>query len=150
MQIGLDGVQLLGGHGFTKEHPVERWYRDLRAIGVAEASSSSERPGHTQGTCDDQSRTSQETQGFCESGPPGRCQIFRPVSRKYDLAEHEYPVELDTMAAMVEALNDSGQGAAARHSAAKVRPRSPMAKMPTAETWPDSSTSSKLAGVTSD
>ncbi|HPX36958.1 MAG TPA: acyl-CoA dehydrogenase family protein [Mycobacterium sp.] len=36
MRIGLDGVQLLGGHGFTKEHPVERWYRDLRAIGVAE------------------------------------------------------------------------------------------------------------------
>lgn len=36
MQIGLDGVQLLGGHGFTKEHPAERWYRDLRAIGIAE------------------------------------------------------------------------------------------------------------------
>ena len=36
MKIGSDGVQLLGGHGFTKEHPVERWYRDLRAIGVAE------------------------------------------------------------------------------------------------------------------
>ena len=36
MRIGLDGVQLLGGHGFTKEHPVERWYRDLRALGVAE------------------------------------------------------------------------------------------------------------------
>jgi alkylation response protein AidB-like acyl-CoA dehydrogenase len=36
MRIGLDGVQLLGGHGYTKEHPVERWYRDLRAIGVAE------------------------------------------------------------------------------------------------------------------
>jgi alkylation response protein AidB-like acyl-CoA dehydrogenase len=36
MQIGLDGVQLLGGHGFTKEHPVERWYRDLRVLGVAE------------------------------------------------------------------------------------------------------------------
>jgi hypothetical protein len=36
MQIGLDGVQLLGGHGYTKEHPVERWYRDLRAIAVAE------------------------------------------------------------------------------------------------------------------
>jgi alkylation response protein AidB-like acyl-CoA dehydrogenase len=36
MQIGLDGVQLLGGHGFTKEHPVERWYRDLRAIAVME------------------------------------------------------------------------------------------------------------------
>jgi len=36
MQIGSDGVQLLGGHGYTKEHPVERWYRDLRALGVAE------------------------------------------------------------------------------------------------------------------
>ena len=35
MKIGTDGVQLLGGHGFTKEYPVERWYRDLRIIGVA-------------------------------------------------------------------------------------------------------------------
>ncbi|MEX1140973.1 MAG: acyl-CoA dehydrogenase family protein [Thermoleophilaceae bacterium] len=36
MKIGSDGVQLLGGHGFIKEHPVERWYRDLRAAGVME------------------------------------------------------------------------------------------------------------------
>jgi alkylation response protein AidB-like acyl-CoA dehydrogenase len=36
MRIGLDGVQLLGGHGFVKEHPVERWYRDLRAISIME------------------------------------------------------------------------------------------------------------------
>jgi alkylation response protein AidB-like acyl-CoA dehydrogenase len=36
MQIGSQGVQLLGGHGFVKEHPVERWYRDLRAAGVME------------------------------------------------------------------------------------------------------------------
>jgi alkylation response protein AidB-like acyl-CoA dehydrogenase len=36
MRIGLDGVQLLGGHGYVKEHPVERWYRDLRAIAVME------------------------------------------------------------------------------------------------------------------
>lgn len=36
MVMGLDGVQLLGGHGFTKEHPVERWYRDMRAVGIAE------------------------------------------------------------------------------------------------------------------
>lgn len=34
MKIGNDGVQLLGGHGFTKEHPVERWYRDLRATAI--------------------------------------------------------------------------------------------------------------------
>jgi alkylation response protein AidB-like acyl-CoA dehydrogenase len=36
MKIGTDGVQLLGGHGFVKEHPVERWYRDLRAVGLME------------------------------------------------------------------------------------------------------------------
>ncbi|MGH7271341.1 MAG: acyl-CoA dehydrogenase family protein [Polyangiaceae bacterium] len=36
MKIGSDGVQLLGGHGFIKEHPVERFYRNLRAIGILE------------------------------------------------------------------------------------------------------------------
>ena len=35
-RIGSDGVQLLGGHGYVKEHPVERWYRDLSAVGVME------------------------------------------------------------------------------------------------------------------
>lgn len=34
MTLGTDSVQLLGGHGFTKEHPVERWYRDLRSLAV--------------------------------------------------------------------------------------------------------------------
>jgi alkylation response protein AidB-like acyl-CoA dehydrogenase len=36
MAIGSDGVQLLGGHGYVKEHPVERWYRDLRSVGLME------------------------------------------------------------------------------------------------------------------
>lgn len=36
MQIGSSGVQLLGGHGYVKEHPVERWYRDLRSIALME------------------------------------------------------------------------------------------------------------------
>ena len=36
MAIGSDGVQMLGGHGYVKEHPVERWYRDLRAAGLME------------------------------------------------------------------------------------------------------------------
>ena len=35
-RIGSDGVQLLGGHGYIKEHPVERWYRDLTSAGVME------------------------------------------------------------------------------------------------------------------
>ena len=34
MKIGTDGVQLLGGHGFCREHPVEMWYRHLRAIAI--------------------------------------------------------------------------------------------------------------------
>ena len=37
MKIGTDGVQILGGHGFTKEHPAERWYRDLRATAVLQS-----------------------------------------------------------------------------------------------------------------
>lgn len=36
MKIGTDGVQLLGGHGFCREHPVELWYRSLRAIDTLE------------------------------------------------------------------------------------------------------------------
>jgi alkylation response protein AidB-like acyl-CoA dehydrogenase len=35
-RIGSDAVGLLGGHGYVKEYPVERWYRDLRAAGVIE------------------------------------------------------------------------------------------------------------------
>lgn len=35
MEIGTNGVQLLGGHGFVKEHPVEQWYRNLRGAAVA-------------------------------------------------------------------------------------------------------------------
>ncbi|MGD8860438.1 MAG: acyl-CoA dehydrogenase family protein [Myxococcales bacterium] len=34
MQIGTNGIQLLGGHGFIRDHMVELWYRNLRAIGI--------------------------------------------------------------------------------------------------------------------
>ncbi|RNL79381.1 acyl-CoA dehydrogenase family protein [Nocardioides marmorisolisilvae] len=34
--------------------------------------------------------------------------MLRPISRKYDQAEHEYPVELDMLAAMIDGLADSG------------------------------------------
>jgi alkylation response protein AidB-like acyl-CoA dehydrogenase len=40
MKIGTDGVQLLGGHGFCREHPVEMWYRNLRAIAILEGAAS--------------------------------------------------------------------------------------------------------------
>jgi len=32
--------------------------------------------------------------------------IFRPISRKYDVAEHDYPVELDLLASGLNGLND--------------------------------------------
>ena len=35
-QVGSNGVQLLGGHGFVKEFDNERWYRDLRGAGLIE------------------------------------------------------------------------------------------------------------------
>ncbi len=34
--------------------------------------------------------------------------MLRPVSRKYDRAEHEYPKELDMLAAMIDGLAESG------------------------------------------
>ena len=34
--------------------------------------------------------------------------MLRPISRKYDAAEHEYPKELDMLAAMIDGLAESG------------------------------------------
>ncbi|HEY3758884.1 MAG TPA: acyl-CoA dehydrogenase family protein [Solirubrobacteraceae bacterium] len=42
-------------------------------------------------------------------------EVFRPISRKYDLAEHEYPKELDMLASVIDGMNDgsdAGAGAA--------------------------------------
>jgi acyl-CoA dehydrogenase len=43
-------------------------------------------------------------------------EVFRPVSRKYDQAEHAYPKELDMLAALIDGMNDGsdlgGAGAA--------------------------------------
>jgi acyl-CoA dehydrogenase len=36
-------------------------------------------------------------------------EIFRANSRKYDLAEHEYPKELDILAALLDGMNESGE-----------------------------------------
>jgi acyl-CoA dehydrogenase len=40
-------------------------------------------------------------------------EVFRKNSRKYDLAEHEYPKELDMLAAVIEGSNPAGAGAGA-------------------------------------
>jgi acyl-CoA dehydrogenase len=35
-------------------------------------------------------------------------EVFRPISRKYDLAEHEYPKELDMLAALIDGMEEGG------------------------------------------
>jgi len=42
----------------------------------------------------------------------GAARMLRPVSRKYDLNEHAYPIELDTLAALFEALSESNKSLA--------------------------------------
>ena len=36
-------------------------------------------------------------------------EVFRPISRKYDRAEHEYPKELDMLASLIDGMNASGE-----------------------------------------
>jgi acyl-CoA dehydrogenase len=40
-------------------------------------------------------------------------EVLRPISRKYDLAEHEYPKELDMLAAMIDGLDEGGASSGA-------------------------------------
>lgn len=35
-------------------------------------------------------------------------EVFRPISRKYDTAEHSYPKELDLLAALIDGMSDGG------------------------------------------
>ena len=37
LRCGDDGVQILGGHGYIKDHPVEKWFRDAVTLTVLEA-----------------------------------------------------------------------------------------------------------------
>ena len=48
-------------------------------------------------------------------------EMLRPISRKYDLAEHDYPTELDLVASMLDGMNagDSGAGVGADQSKQK-------------------------------
>ena len=92
MQIGSSGVQLLGGHGYVKEHPVERWYRDLRSIAVME--------GVVFGLMTINLEVPKKFGMLINQAHQVSTEIFRPISRKYDTAEHEYPKELDMLASL--------------------------------------------------
>lgn len=46
-------------------------------------------------------------QAVIEKGHQGAAEMLRPISRKYDLAEHAYPVELDTLAELFEGMSEA-------------------------------------------
>jgi len=52
--------------------------------------------------------TPKKHKAFVEQAHQVAMNMLRPISRKYDLAEHAYPKELDMLAAMVDGLEQSG------------------------------------------
>ena len=46
-------------------------------------------------------------QAVIEKGHQGAAELLRPISRKYDLKEHANPVELDTVTALFEGIQDA-------------------------------------------
>ena len=49
-------------------------------------------------------------------------EVFRPNSRAYDRAEHTRPKELDLLAAVIDGLNDAGQGDSGAAGVRRTRP----------------------------
>jgi acyl-CoA dehydrogenase len=39
-------------------------------------------------------------------------EVFRPISRKYDIAEHAYPKELDMLASLIDGMNEGSENGA--------------------------------------
>jgi len=56
--------------------------------------------------------------------------LLRPNSRRYDLLEHEYPKELDMLAAMVDGLSESGAAGGAGASGVRAESSEPAAGEP--------------------
>jgi acyl-CoA dehydrogenase len=46
-------------------------------------------------------------QAVIEKGHQGAAEMIRPISRKYDLKEHAYPVELETLASLFEGISNA-------------------------------------------
>lgn len=39
MQTALDAIQIFGGYGYTKDYPVERYFRDAKVTEIYEGTS---------------------------------------------------------------------------------------------------------------
>ena len=46
-------------------------------------------------------------QAVIDKGHQGAAEMIRPISRKYDLKEHAYPVELETLASLFEGISQA-------------------------------------------
>jgi acyl-CoA dehydrogenase len=57
--------------------------------------------------------TPRKFRAFINQAHQVAAEMLRPNSRRYDLAEHAYPVELDMLAALVDGLGASGNGTGA-------------------------------------
>jgi len=56
--------------------------------------------------------TPKKFRGLVDQAQQVAREIFRPNSRRYDRAEHEYPKELDMLGALLDGMNASGVGGA--------------------------------------
>lgn len=76
----------------------------------------------------------------------GAAEMMRPIARKYDLKEHAYPVELDTLINLFEGAAESFNFAGAIRFATRTKART---KTTTVPTWPPWYRRWRPAGATS-
>ncbi len=43
VRVANEGVQVFGGYGFTKDYPVEKYYRDVKLLTIGEGTSEIQR-----------------------------------------------------------------------------------------------------------
>ena len=49
MRVTEEAIQILGGYGYTREYPVERWHRDAKIHTIFEGTSRDPAAGHRPG-----------------------------------------------------------------------------------------------------
>src|SRR5690606_23940392 len=65
--------------------------------------------------------TPKKFRGFVRQAHDVAAEFLRANSRKYDLAEHTYPKELDLLASLIDGMNESGTGTGAGAAGVRVK-----------------------------
>ncbi|WP_313405842.1 acyl-CoA dehydrogenase family protein [Aeromicrobium sp.] len=65
--------------------------------------------------------TPKKFRGFVQQAHDVANEFLRANSRKYDLAEHSYPKELDLLASLIDGMNESGTGTGAGAAGVRVK-----------------------------